>query len=334
MLSARPVFRFVSQITAIRRSDIRFASTLVIAEHDDTKLNSITLNTITAASKLGDVSVLVAGANAKKIAEQVTKVEHVKRVLVAQDEKLKAQLPELLTNVVLASQNQFKFNAIVAGASAFGRSLIPRVAAKLDVSPLSDVIEIHSEDTFSRPMYAGNAISKVKSTAPIKMITFRSTAFPPAKLEGGSGAAEDGISSSYHILTPSSDLSFDKVKFVGQELTKSSRPELNSAKVVVSGGRGVGSAENFKIIYDLADKLNAGVGASRAAVDAGYVPNDMQVGQTGKIVAPELYIAIGISGAIQHIAGMKDSKVIVAINKDADAPIFQVVFISHPLLLK
>uniref|UniRef100_A0A915AI83 Electron transfer flavoprotein subunit alpha n=2 Tax=Parascaris univalens TaxID=6257 RepID=A0A915AI83_PARUN len=312
MLSAKPL---VALGTRLAQRSSRFASTLVVAEHDDEKLNSITLNAISAASKLGDVSVLVAGANAKKIAEQVAKVENVKRVIVAEDEKLKAQLPERVASVVLASQNQFKFGAIVAGASAFGRGIIPRVAAKLDVSPISDVIEIHSEDTFSRPMYAGNAISKIKSLAPVKLITFRSTAFPPAKVEGGSGTIENA---------PSSDVSYDKVEFLGQELSKSSRPDLQSAKTIVSGGRGVGSAENFKLIFDLADKLKAGVGASRAAVDAGFVPNDMQVGQTGKIVAPELYIAVGISGAIQHVAGMKDSKVIVAINKDADAPIFQI----------
>lgn len=312
MLSAKSLNGLVIRLAT--RSN-RFASTLVVAEHNDEKLNPVTLNAISAAAKLGDVSVLVAGANAKKVAEEVSKVENVKKVLVAQDEKLKALLPERLAQVVLASQNQFKFGAIVAGASAFGRGIIPRVAAKLDVSPISDVTEIHSEDTFSRPMYAGNAISKVKSSAPVKCMTFRSTSFAPAKVDGGSGGVEDA---------PSSDVSYDKVEFMGQELSKSERPDLGSAKTIVAGGRGVGSSDNFKIIYELADKLKAGVGASRAAVDAGYVPNDMQIGQTGKIVAPELYIAVGISGAIQHVAGMKDSKVIVAINKDGDAPIFQI----------
>ncbi|VDO74472.1 unnamed protein product [Heligmosomoides polygyrus] len=294
----------------------RFNSTLVIAEHDDAKLAPITLNAITAAGKLGsDVSVLVTGANATKVAEQVAKVSGVKRVLIAQDEKLKNNLPERVTPVVLASQKQFNFSSIVAGASAFSRSVIPRVAAKLDCSPISDVTEIHSAGTFTRTQYAGNAVVKVQSSAPVKLMTFRGTSFPPAAAEGGSGAVENA---------PAGDIKTDLSEFVGQELSKSDRPSLTTAKIVVSGGRGVKSAENFKLIFDLADKLGAGVGASRAAVDAGFVHNDMQVGQTGKIVAPELYIAVGISGAIQHLAGMKDSKVIVAINKDPDAPIFQV----------
>uniref|UniRef100_A0AC34FM36 Electron transfer flavoprotein subunit alpha n=1 Tax=Panagrolaimus sp. ES5 TaxID=591445 RepID=A0AC34FM36_9BILA len=290
----------------------RFNSTLVIAEHDDTKLSGVTLNAITAASKLGhDISVLVAGANSGKVAEEVAKVANVKRVLVAQDEKLKAQLPERVTATVMAAQNQFKFSHIVAGASSFGRGVIPRVAAKLDVSPLSDITAIHGDDTFSRPTYAGNAVAK----APVKLMTVRGTAFEQAATEGGSAATEKA---------PIGEFNTEISEFLGQELAKSDRPDLQTAKIVVSGGRALKSAENFKLLYDLADKLGAGVGASRAAVDAGYVPNDMQVGQTGKIVAPELYIAIGISGAIQHIAGMKDSKVIVAINKDKECPIFQI----------
>ncbi|CAD6186069.1 unnamed protein product [Caenorhabditis auriculariae] len=311
MLSARSI------LTRAARSSnsSRLSSTLVIAEHDDANLAPITLNAITAAGKLGsDVSVLVTGANSKKVAEQVAKVAGVKRVLVAQDDKLKNNLPERVAPVVLASQKQFNFSAITAGASAFSRGLIPRVAAKLNSSPISDVTQIHSADTFSRGTYAGNAITKVKSEAPVKMLTFRGTAFEPAK-EGGSGAVENA---------PSGDIKTEQSEFLGQELSKSERPDLATAKIVISGGRGLKSGDNFKLIYDLADKLGAGVGASRAAVDAGYVPNDMQVGQTGKIVAPELYIAVGISGAIQHLAGMKDSKVIVAINKDPDAPIFQV----------
>lgn len=275
----------------------------------------ITLNAITAAGKVGsDVSVLVTGANASKVAEQVAKINGIKRVLVAEDAQLKNNLPERVAPVVLASQKQFSFSSIVAGASAFGRGIIPRVAAKLGCSPISDVIEVNSADTFTRTQYAGNAVVKVQSSAPVKMITFRGTAFEPAA-EGGSGAVEKA---------PASDTTSSTVEFVSQELSKSERPDLATAKIVISGGRGLKSGENFKMIYDLADKMGAGVGASRAAVDAGYVPNDMQVGQTGKIVAPELYIAIGISGAIQHLAGMKDSKVIVAINKDPDAPIFQV----------
>ncbi|VDN53403.1 unnamed protein product [Dracunculus medinensis] len=293
----------------------RFASSLVLAEHGDGKLNMVTLNAVTAASKLGDVSVLVTGADMKSIAQQLTKVEHVKRVIMAEDEKLKVQLPELVTNVVLASQKRFGFSSIIAGSSTFGRGIIPRVAAKLDVSPISDITFIHSENTFSRPIYAGSAICKVKSLASVKLITVRGTAFSPANIGGGSGAIE---------IAPSADLDFAKTEFLSQDVSNSGRPDLQTAKIVVSGGRGVGSSENFKLIYDLAHKLNGGVGASRAAVDAGYAPNDLQVGQTGKIVAPELYIAVGISGAIQHLAGMKDSKTIVAINKDPDAPIFQV----------
>ncbi|GMT28751.1 hypothetical protein PFISCL1PPCAC_20048 [Pristionchus fissidentatus] len=297
----------------------RVNNTLVIAEHDDAKLASITFNAITAASKIGaDISVLVTGAAASKVAEQVSKINGVKRVLIAQDDKLKNNLPERVTPVVLASQKQFNFKHIVAGASAFGRGLIPRVAANLESSPISDVTAVHSADTFSRTMYAGNVVVKVQSSAPVKLLTVRGTAFEPAK-EGGSAAIEN---------CPSSEISTASCEFLGQELSKSARPDLATAKIVVSGGRGVKSADNFKLIYDLADKLGAGVGASRAAVDAGYCPNDMQVGQTGKIVAPELYIAVGISGAIQHLAGMKDSKVIVAINKDPDAPIFQVADIG------
>ncbi|VDL78838.1 unnamed protein product [Nippostrongylus brasiliensis] len=311
MLSARSLLpKVVRQSVATR-----FSSTLVIAEHDDAKLAPITLNTITAAQKLGsDVSVLVTGANATKIAAEVAKVAGVKKVLVAQDEKLKNNLPERVAPVVLASHKQFNFSSIVAGASAFGRSIIPRVAGKLDCSPISDVTEIHSADTFTRTQYAGNAIVKVQSLAPVKLMTFRGTSFSPAA-EGGSGAVENA---------PAGDINTSSSEFISQELSKSERPDLTTAKIVVSGGRGVKSSENFKLIFDLADKLGAGVGASRAAVDAGFVHNDMQVGQTGKIVAPELYIAVGISGAIQHLAGMKDSKVIVAINKDPDAPIFQV----------
>jgi|UniRef100_A0AC35G5Z9 electron transfer flavoprotein alpha subunit len=311
LASKTPFLRYLSE-TGARR----FSSTLVIAEHDDTKLSGVTLNAITAASKLGhDISVLVAGANSQKVAEEVAKVANVKRVLVAQDEKLKAQLPERVTATAFAAQNQFKFSHILAGASSFGRGVIPRLAAKLDVAPLSDVTAVHGDDTFSRPTYAGNAVAKVKSKAPVKLMTVRGTAFEQAATEGGSAATEK---------SPIGEINTEISEFLGQELAKSDRPDLQTAKIVVSGGRALKSAENFKLLYDLADKLGAGVGASRAAVDAGYVPNDLQVGQTGKIVAPELYIAIGISGAIQHIAGMKDSKVIVAINKDKECPIFQI----------
>ncbi|MFH4981815.1 hypothetical protein AB6A40_008524 [Gnathostoma spinigerum] len=294
----------------------RLASSLVLAEHDGKKVNPITLNTVTAAAQLGDVCVLVAGSSVADVVGQVSKVEGVKKVIVADDKHLESQLPELVSAVVLAAQNQFKFDAIAAGSSAFGRGVIPRIAGKLNLSPISDVTAIHSSDTFSRSIYAGNAICKVKSLSSIKLMTIRSTSFKPANTAGVSGAATEKVNVG--------DKWDNRSEFLGQELTKSSRPDLQSAKIIVSGGRGVGSAESFKLIYELADKLGAGVGASRAAVDAGFVPNDLQVGQTGKIVAPELYIAIGISGAIQHLAGMKDSKVIVAINKDGDAPIFQV----------
>ncbi|KAK2842271.1 hypothetical protein Q5P01_012471 [Channa striata] len=293
----------------------RFQSTLVVAEHNNDRLTPITLNAITAASKLGgEVSCLVAGTNCSKVVEQVSKVSGVKKVLVAQHDAYKGALPEELAPLILATQKQFNFTHICAGASAFGKNLLPRVAAKLDVAPISDIIEIKSPDTFVRTIYAGNALSTVKCNEAIKVFTVRGTSFEAAPTEGGNSASEN--------VAPPSPTGVSE--WLEQNLTKSDRPELTSAKVVVSGGRGLKSGENFKLLYDLADKLNAAVGASRAAVDAGFVPNDMQVGQTGKIVAPELYIAVGISGAIQHLAGMKDSKTIVAINKDPEAPIFQV----------
>jgi len=288
----------------------------VIAEHNDENLNPLTLNAVTAATKLGgDISLLVTGAKAEKIANDASKIPGIKNVLFVEDPKLAAQLPERVTELVLATQKKYNFSHVIAGVSAFGRGLIPRVAAKLDISPITDVIAIHSEDTFSRPMYAGNIIAKVKSKAPTKFLTIRATAFQPSPNSGGDATVEKG---------PSAEFDTEMSEFIEQKLSKSERPDLASAKIVISGGRALKSSENFKLIYDLADKMGAAVGASRAAVDAGYVPNDMQVGQTGKIVAPDLYIAIGISGAIQHLSGMKDSKVIVAINKDKDAPIFQI----------
>ncbi|CAL8262006.1 unnamed protein product [Merluccius merluccius] len=293
----------------------RLQSTLVVAEHNNDKLTPITLSAITAASKLGgEVTCLVAGTECSKVVEEVSKVQGVKKVLVAQHDAYKGALPEELTPLILATQQQFTFTHICAGASAFGKNLLPRVAAKLDVAPISDIIEIKSPDTFVRTIYAGNALSTVKCSESVKVFTVRGTSFEPAAVEGGSAASEAVASPSPAGLS----------EWVEQNLSKSDRPELTGAKVVVSGGRGLKSGENFKLLYDLAEKMNAAVGASRAAVDAGYVPNDMQVGQTGKIVAPELYIAVGISGAIQHLAGMKDSKTIVAINKDPEAPIFQV----------
>uniref|UniRef100_A0A8C6KVQ5 Electron transfer flavoprotein subunit alpha n=2 Tax=Nothobranchius TaxID=28779 RepID=A0A8C6KVQ5_NOTFU len=294
----------------------RFQSTLVVAEHNNDKLTPITLNTITAASKLGgDVSCLVAGTNCAKVVEQISKVQGVKKILVAQHESYKGALPEELTPLILETQKQFSFTHICAGASAFGKNLLPRVAAKLDVAPVSDIIEIKSPDTFVRTIYAGMACfvhSRCRTfSAYILVHVF------VFKYKYNLSAV---FSKTVMAAAPPAGVS----EWLEQNLTKSDRPELTSAKVVVSGGRGLKSGENFKLLYDLADKLNAAVGASRAAVDAGFVPNDMQVGQTGKIVAPELYIAVGISGAIQHLAGMKDSKTIVAINKDPEAPIFQV----------
>lgn len=238
----------------------------------------------------------------------------VTKVLVAEGDAFSGFTPESITPLIVSAQNQFKFTHIIAGATAFGKNLLPRVAAKLDVSPISDVIGITSEDTFIRTIYAGNAVLTVKSKDSVKIITVRGTSFEPTT-DGGSATIEKA---------PEGDYKTDLTSFVGQELTKSDRPELTSAKIIISGGRGLKSGDNFKLLYTLADKMGAAVGASRAAVDSGFVPNDLQIGQTGKIVAPELYVAVGISGAIQHLAGMKDSKTIVAINKDPEAPIFQV----------
>ncbi|BES95152.1 electron transfer flavoprotein subunit alpha [Nesidiocoris tenuis] len=293
----------------------RWQSTLVIAEHNNDALAPITKNTLTAASKIGgEVSVLVAGENCSKAAAEAAKLPGVAKVLVADAASLKGFLAESLTPLVVATQNQFKFSHIIAGASAFGKALLPRIAAKLDVSPVSDVIDIKGPDTFVRTIYAGNAVMTLKSKDGVKVVSVRGACFPPAE---GSGDAKSEPA-------PAGDFTAPATTFVSQELTKSDRPELTAAKVVISGGRGMKSGDNFKMLYDLADKMGAAVGASRAAVDAGFVPNDLQVGQTGKIVQPELYVAIGISGAIQHLAGMKDSKTIVAINKDPEAPIFQV----------
>jgi electron transfer flavoprotein alpha subunit len=298
----------------------RFNGTLVIAEHDNSAIKAITLNAVGAASKIGnDVTVLVAGKDCAKAAEQASKIEGVKRVLLADNAALDGFLAERMTPVVVASQKQFNFTHIVAGASAFGKGLLPRVAAKLDVSPVTDVIGIKDAETFIRTIYAGNAIMTLKAKDAIKVLSVRGTSFPAVAV--GSGSASQEKAADVEIPT-------DKSEFVKQELIKSDRPELTAAKTVISGGRGMKNGENFKMLYDLADKLGAAVGASRAAVDAGFCSNDMQVGQTGKIVAPELYIAVGISGAIQHLAGMKDSKTIVAINKDPEAPIFQVADIG------
>ncbi|KAB0800852.1 hypothetical protein PPYR_06591 [Photinus pyralis] len=294
----------------------RLQSSLVIAEHNNEALSPITQNALTAAKKIGgDITILVVGTKCGPAVEKLVKAEGVKRVLVAESDAFKGFTAESITPLILASQKQFNFTHILAGATAFSKAVLPRVAAKLDSSPVTDVIGIKAADTFVRSIYAGNAIQTLTASDPIKVLTVRGTSFEPSSLEGGSAASEPA---------PAGDYATDLNTFVSQELSKSDRPDLSSANVVVSGGRGLKSGENFKLLYDLADKLKAAVGASRAAVDAGYVPNDMQVGQTGKIVAPDLYIAVGISGAIQHLAGMKDSKTIIAINKDPEAPIFQV----------
>ena len=286
---------------------------LVIAEHDNAELKPATLNTITAAGKLADdVDVLVVGSGCRAVAEQVADVNGVRRVRLCDDTSAGHQLAEdVAARVTTVAED---YSHLLAPASTFGKNLMPRVAALLDVAALSDIVQVVSPDTFVRPIYAGNAMATVRSADAIKVITVRPTAFEAAA-SGGEGKVEE-------LSMPAAPQALSS--FVDRELTRSERPELTSARVVISGGRGMGSAENFHLLEALADKLGAAVGASRAAVDAGYVPNDYQVGQTGKVVAPELYIAVGISGAIQHLAGMKESKVIVAINKDEEAPIFQV----------
>ena len=288
-------------------------SILVIAEHDNNELKGSTLNTVTAASEIGgDVSVLVVGSDSSSVAEQASKISGINSVIHVDDPIYKNFLAEDFGNLVTSVADGFSY--ILAPATTFGKNFLPRVAAKLDVQQISDIISVEDADTFKRPIYAGSCIATVKSTDTVKVITVRTTAFDASPMIDAS-------------VTVNSGAGLDSLKnasFVSDEIAESDRPELTAADVIVSGGRALGSSENFEIIEALADKLGAAVGASRAAVDAGYVPNDYQVGQTGKIVAPNLYIAIGISGAIQHLAGMKDSKVIVAINKDEDAPIFQV----------
>ncbi|MFZ7068762.1 electron transfer flavoprotein subunit alpha/FixB family protein [Pseudomonas aeruginosa] len=286
---------------------------LVIAEHNNGALGAATLNTVAAAQKIGgDIAVLVAGQSVGGVAEAAAKIAGVSKVLAADNAAYAHQLPENVAPLI--AELGKGYSHVLAAATTNGKNFLPRVAALLDVDQISEIIEVVSADTFKRPIYAGNAIATVQSSAAVKVITVRGTGFDAAAAEGGSAAVE----------AVSGPADAGKSAFVGEELAKSDRPELTSAKVVVSGGRGMQNGDNFKYLYSLADKLGAGVGASRAAVDAGFVPNDMQVGQTGKIVAPQLYIAVGISGAIQHLAGMKDSKVIVAINKDEEAPIFQV----------
>ena len=288
-------------------------SILVIAEHDNSELKPATLNAISAAQAIGgDIDVLVAGASCGAVAEAAAKIDGLGKVLVADNAAYEHQLAENVAPLV--AELAPGYSHVMAAATTTGKNLSPRVAALLDVQGISDISAVESADTFKRPIYAGNVIATVQSRDEIKVLTVRATAFEAAQSGGGSAQIE-ALGSAHDAANSS---------FVGEELAASERPELTSARVVVSGGRGMGSSEGFQALEKLADKLGAAVGASRAAVDAGFVPNDMQVGQTGKIVAPELYIAVGISGAIQHLAGMKDSKVIVAINKDEDAPIFQV----------
>jgi electron transfer flavoprotein alpha subunit len=288
---------------------------LLLADHENSSLHAATRNAITAATRIGgDIAVLVAGHNAGPAAQAAAKIPGVAKVLHADAPYLASPTAENLAATAVAIVKAGGYSHVLAPATGFGKNVAPRVAALLDVAQVSDIIAVESPDTFVRPIYAGSAFATVQSKDALKVVTVRSTGFDAAPAEGGNAAIESVAAA------PDTGLS----RVTGQELTKSDRPELTSARIVVSGGRGLGNAENFKLLDELAHKLNAAIGASRAAVDAGYVPNDYQVGQTGKIVAPDLYIAVGISGAIQHLAGMKDSKVIVAINKDPEAPIFQV----------
>ena len=286
---------------------------LVIAEHDNNILKTSTLNTITAATKLSDdIHLLILGKDIETLSNNAKTIHPIKKVLKCDNSKLENFIPELSAPIISNIANGYSH--ILAPASTFGKNLLPRVSALLDVTQISDVIEIKSENTFVRPIYAGNAISHVETNQNINLLTIRPTSFEKCEETGGVASLED-------VQFIDSDV---KTIFIGREVSKSDRPELGNARIVVSGGRGMENSENFNLLYDLADKLNAAVGASRAAVDAGYIGNEYQVGQTGKMVAPELYIAVGISGAIQHLAGMKESKVIVAINKDTEAPIFNI----------
>jgi electron transfer flavoprotein alpha subunit len=285
---------------------------LVVAEHDNATLKGATLNTIAAAKAIGgDIDVLVAGQGCQAAADAAAKAEGVSKVILVDDAAYAQQLGEAMGDLV--AELGKGYSHILAAATTTGKDFLPRTAALLDVNMISEIVKVESADTFARPIYAGNAIATVQSSDAIKVITVRATGFDPVAAEGGSASVENGTAVADKGIST----------FVGEELAKSDRPELTAADIIISGGRGMQNGDNFEMLYKLADKIGAGVGASRAAVDAGFVPNDMQVGQTGKIVAPNLYVAVGISGAIQHLAGMKDSKVIVAINKDEEAPIFQ-----------
>jgi len=288
-------------------------SILVLAEHNNVDIKSSTLNTISAASQISEeIDILVTGYQCEELAKKISKCEKVSKVIFVDNEKLQNPIAENIEPIVVSIAKNYSH--IMAPATTYGKNIFPRIAVKLDLAQVSDVIKIISDDTFMRPIYAGNAIATVKSNDKTKIVTIRPTSFDPIEISGGSEIIEN--------------LNFDtknsNVEFIDREESQSERPELSTARVVISGGRGLQSADNFKLLNEIADKLNAAVGASRAAVDAGYVSNDYQVGQTGKVVVPDLYIAVGISGAIQHLAGMKESKVIVAINKDEEAPIFNV----------
>ena len=286
---------------------------LIIAEHDNASLKPATLNAVTAAQQIGgDIDILVAGNDCQAVVQAASAIAGIRTVLLADNTAYAHQLAENLSQLVAGLASGYTH--ILAPATTAGKDFMPRTAALLDMNMIGDVIAVVSPDTFKRPIYAGNAIATVQSSDAIKLLTVRGTAFDAAEAAGGNAT----------VKTVGDVFEAANTSFAGEEIVKSDRPELTAAKIVVSGGRGLGSGENFSLVYQLADKLGAAVGASRAAVDAGYVPNDMQVGQTGKVVAPNLYVAVGISGAIQHLAGMKDSKVIVAINKDPEAPIFQV----------
>ena len=288
-------------------------SILVIAEHDNNNLKGATLNTVAAAKELGgEITLLVAGSDISSVTSEAQQLNGITKILACDDNLYQNSLAEELSNLVVSLAASFSY--ILAPATTFGKNLLPRISAKLDVQQISDIISVESEDTFKRPIYAGSCIATVKSNDSVKLITVRTTAFDPVSTDN----------SGVEVETIQTVDAVNISEFVSEELAKSDRPELTSANIVISGGRGMQSGDNFHLLDSIADKLGAAVGASRAAVDAGFVPNDYQVGQTGKIVAPDLYIAVGISGAIQHLAGMKDSKVIVAINKDEDAPIFQV----------
>lgn len=288
-------------------------SILILVEHEEGEIRPATFNVVTAGVQIGgDIHLLVAGNDVAGVAEKAAKIAGVAKVMVADNAAYTHELAENLSALVI--KHAEGYSHILFAATAAGKNVMPRVAALLDVSGISDIIEVKGDDTFVRPIYAGNALATVKSTDSVKVVGVRTTSFDSAEAEGGSATVENVDSADASPL----------VSFVGQELSQSDRPELTSANIVVSGGRGMQNGENFSMLDDIAEKLNAAVGASRAAVDAGFVPNEYQVGQTGKVVAPDLYVAVGISGAIQHLAGMKDSKVIVAINKDEEAPIFQV----------